>query len=160
MTKEKVKHKKTDKFLEQITKLENSLKDLEDKNLRLQADLINYRIRKEKETSDLLKYANEDLILELLPILDNFERALAIQDETNKQFMEGFKLVYNSVLKTLENYGLKKIESLNQEFNPSYHQAISLEEVENSSNMVVEVLREGYILKEKVIRPAMVKVSK
>lgn len=160
MTKEKVKHEKTDKFLEQITKLENSLKDLEDKNLRLQADLINYRIRKEKETSDLLKYANEDLILELLPILDNFERALAIQDETNKQFMEGFKLVYNSVLKTLENYGLKKIESLNQEFNPSYHQAISLEEVENSSNMVVEVLREGYILKEKVIRPAMVKVSK
>ena len=143
-------------------KLVHANQELTEKNLRLQADLINYRNRKEKETEDLLKYANEDIVLELLPILDNFERAIKMDsaNETQSKFLNGFKLVYDQVGKTLEHFEVKSIDALNKPFDPAFHQAVMVEEKKGvKPGIVIEVLQKGYLLKDKVIRPAMVKVS-
>ncbi len=140
------------------------LQELEEKNLRTQAELINYRRRKEEETTRLLKYANEDLAKELLPIVDNFERAINmdddnLEDEVSK-FLEGFKMIYCHLVSALENYDVKAIDGANKPFDPTYHQAVLTEHIDGvEPGMVVEVLQKGYLLKDKVIRPAMVKVS-
>ena len=140
------------------------LQELEEKNLRTQAELINYRRRKEEETTRLLKYANEDLAKELLPIVDNFERAINmdddnLEDEVSK-FLEGFKMIYCHLVSALEEYEIKAIDGVNKPFDPTYHQAVLTEHVDGvEPGMVVEVLQKGYLLKDKVIRPAMVKVS-
>ena len=140
------------------------LQELEEKNLRTQAELINYRRRKEEETTRLLKYANEDLAKELLPIVDNFERAINmdddnLEDEVSK-FLEGFKMIYCHLVSALEEYEIKAIDGVNKPLDPTYHQAVLTEHVDGvEPGMVVEVLQKGYLLKDKVIRPAMVKVS-
>ncbi|MDD3995193.1 MAG: nucleotide exchange factor GrpE [Bacilli bacterium] len=147
--------------LEKI-KLENI--ELNDKVLRSLAELQNYKKRKDEELNRMLKYSDEDLILELLPIIDNFERAIKL-DDTNltdelSKFLEGFKMIYSSIVNLLNKYEVKEIESLNKTFDPTYHQAVltdDLEEYEN--NIVIEVLQKGYIYKDKVIRPTMVKVN-
>lgn len=139
-------------------------KELEEKVLRSQAELINYRRRKEEEQTRLLKYANEDIVKELLPIVDNFERAIGMDDsnlnDELSKFLEGFKMVYCHLVSALEKYEVKAIDGYNKPFDPTYHQAVMTEKVEGvEPGMVVEVLQKGYLLKDKVIRPAMVKVS-
>ncbi len=99
---------------------------------------------------------------ELLPILDNFERALQteISDE-NKSFLEGIQMVYNQLQTVLETQGVKPIDAIHQDFDPTIHHAVmQVEEEDLESNTVVEELQKGYMLKDKVIRPAMVKVNK
>ena len=167
-SKEEHKHKKEGKhhgkMHKEIEDLKNLVRDLQDKNLRTQAELINYRNRKDEEVSRMLKYANEDLVLELLPIVDSFERAIKM-DDTNltdevSKFLEGFKMIYCQVINILEKYGVKAIDGINKPFDPTYHQAMLTEKVEGvESGVVVDVLQKGYLLKDKVIRPAMVKVS-
>lgn len=144
--------------------LNDKVNELEDKLLRQQADSINYRKRKDEEVSRLLKYANEDLVLEILPILDNFERAIDMDDDNLddevSRFLEGFKMIYDNFKTTLEKFEIKEINGSNKPFDPTYHQAMLTEKVENlESGMVIEVLQKGYLLNDKVIRPAMVKVS-
>lgn len=144
--------------------LKKKCEELEEKNLRAQAELINYRKRKEEETMRLLKYANEDFAKELLPIVDNFERAIAMDDanlnDELSKFLEGFKMIYCHLVSALENYEVKAIDGYNKPFDPTYHQAVMTEHVDGvEPGMVVEVLQKGYLLKDKVIRPAMVKVS-
>ena len=111
----------------------------------------------------MLKYANEDIVNDILPMLDNFERALKMEsasDELSK-FLDGMKMIYQGLVNTLEKYEVKEIASLGKPFDESIHQAVATEEVEGTdSNIVVEVFQKGYMLKDKVIRPAMVKVSK
>lgn len=147
-----------------IKELEDKIKELETKALASQADMINYRKRKDEEVSKMLKYANEDLASELLQTLDNFERAIKmddanLEDEVSK-FLEGFKMIYCNLVSTLEKYDVKAIDGSNKEFDPTYHQAVMTEHVEGTEpGMVIEVLQKGYLLKDKVIRPAMVKVS-
>lgn len=158
------KKEKKDKHKEKIKELETKIKELEEKNLREKAELINYRKRKDEEVVRMLKYANEDLALEILPILDNFERAINmddqnLQDEVSK-FLSGFKMIYCNFKNTLEKYEIKAIDGANKPFDPTYHQAVLTESVDGvEPGMVIEVMQKGYLLKDKVIRPAMVKVS-
>ncbi|MEG1495038.1 MAG: nucleotide exchange factor GrpE [Bacilli bacterium] len=147
-----------DDLMKEITELKN-------KFLLSQADLVNYRKRKDEEVTSLLKYANQDLILELLPILDNFERAINLDDDNLNdelsKFLTGFKMMYNHFVETFKNYGLEEIPALGIEFNPNTMDAIVTEnDNTKADNLVVEVLMKGYLLKGRVIRPATVKVNK
>jgi len=152
---------------EMQTKLDEALNKaatLEDALLRSRADFVNYRKRLEDEQAKNLKYCNEDLVKELLPVIDNFERAIKLDnadltDELSK-FLEGFKMMYCNQVAILENYGVKAIDGNNKLFDSTYHQAIMTEHRDGvEPGMVLEVLQKGYLLKDKVIRHAMVKVS-
>lgn len=162
--KKKKDKKKTKDLEEQIASLELQVKEFQEKSLRDQAELINYRKRKDEETSRMLKYSNEDLIKDMLPIIDSFEQAIKmdddnLEDEVSK-FLEGFKMVYCNLLNILNNFGVKAIDGANKPFDAMYHQAVLTEKVEGmEADQVIEVLQKGYLLKDKVIRPAMVKVS-
>ena len=161
------KHKKDrekNKHKDEINKLNSEIKKLKEEVLVAKADLINYRKRKDEEVARLLKYCNEDLIKQFLSVLDNFERAIKLDDDNLEdevsKFLEGFKMIYCNMQNILSNYEVKPIDKSNVEFDPSYHNAIMTEKREGiESGMVLEVLQKGYIYKEKVIRPAMVKVS-
>lgn len=150
---------------EEIEAMNKRVSEAEEKALRYQAELINYRKRKDEETEKKLKYANEDLILEILPVLDNFERAIKMDDDNLEdevsQFLSGMKMVYASLTKAIEKFGAKEIDALGKPFDATYHQAVMTEEVKDKDkDIVLEVYQKGYILKDKVIRPAMVKVNK
>jgi molecular chaperone GrpE len=161
---DKKEHKKIDKKEEKIKELEGKIKELEDKALRDKADSINFRKRKEEELSRMLKFKDEELISEMLPIIDNFESAIKmddnnLDDEVSK-FLSGFKMIYGNLLTVLEHFDVKVIDGKNKPFDPTYHQAVMTEKVDGiEKDMVIEVLRKGYLLKDKVLRPAMVKVS-
>ena len=162
--KEKKKKSKEEIMQEEINSLNVIIKDLENKVLLEKAELINYRKRKDDEVSYMLKYANEDMVKELLPIVDNFERAIKLDDDNLadelSKFLEGFKMIYCHLVKALEKFGVKAIDGANKPFDPTYHQAVLTEAHDDmESGMVIEVLQKGYLLKDKVIRPAMVKVS-
>ena len=152
------------KYKEKMEELENKNKKLEQDVLVAKADLINYRRRKDEEVTRLLKFCNEDLIKQILPVLDNFERAIKLDDnnldDEVSKFLEGFKMIYCNMQNIINNFEVKAIDSSNVPFDPTNHNAIMMEKVEGvESGMVVEVLQKGYIYKDKVIRPAMVKVS-
>lgn len=150
---------------EEIEAMNKKVSEAEEKALRASAELINYRKRKDEETDKKLKYANEDLILEILPILDNFERAIKmdddnLEDEVSK-FLQGVKMIYASLTKTLEKYGVTEIKALGEVFDAKYHQAVMTDSIEDKPvDVITEVFQKGYMLKDKVIRPAMVKVNK
>jgi molecular chaperone GrpE len=160
----KKEKKKKDKHEDKLNEAYNKINELEDKLLREKAELVNYRKRKEEETSRMLMYSNENLAKSLLPIVDNFERAINmdddnLEDEVSK-FLSGFKMIYCNLISTLEKYDIKSIDETNIPFDPTYHQAIMTEKKDGvEPEMVIEVLQKGYLLKDKVIRPAMVKVS-
>ncbi len=142
---------------------ENAL--LKDKYLRTQAEMQNMRRRMEEEKANLLKYEGEDLIVKLLPTLDNFERAIKM-DDTNledeiSKFLEGFKMIYGNLSSTLQDFEVIAMDILNKPFDPELMDAVLVEEVKGvEPNTVVDVLQKGYTYKGKVIRHAMVKVSK
>ena len=144
--------------------LSKRIKDLEDTLLRSQAELLNYKKRKDEETSKILKYAEKDILEGFLPILDNFERAISMDDnnfgdETSK-FLEGFRLVYKQTKSLLEKFEVREIDCLGKEFDPSYEQAVVVEKDETKeSGTVIEVLQKGYMYKDRVLRIAMVKVN-
>lgn len=152
-------------------KLKKSKKDdkakiaeLEDSLLRNKAEFINYRKRLEEEQIRLFKYCNEDIVKEMLPVIDNFERAISMDDQNLddelSKFLSGFKMIYCNLLNILKTHGVIEIDGNNKPFDPVYHEAIMTEKREGTEpGMVLEVLQKGYILKDRVIRPAMVKVS-
>ena len=155
--------KQKDVSLEKLNEAYNKISELEDKLIRQNADMVNYRKRKEDEINKMLKFCNEDIIKELLPIIDNFERAINNTEnltEAEQKYLDGFKMIYCSILNILQNYEVKAIDGANKPFDPTYHNAIMLEKNDKyESGMVMEVLQKGYLYKDKVIRPAMVKVS-
>lgn len=168
MEKEEKKNKKENKELKHLEeenhKLKNDLKESSEKVLRLAAEMQNYKKRNETEKSNMLKYANEDLAKSLLPILDNFERAIRLDDndlsDEVSKFLSGFKMIYGSFVNVLNNIEVKEIECNGLEFDPVYHQAVLTEKDETKpSGVILEVLQKGYMYKDKVIRPAMVKVN-
>ncbi len=146
-------------------KLQEENAMLKDKFLRVNAEMQNMRRRMEEEKANLLKYEGEDLIKKLLPVIDNFERAIGmddtnLEDEVSK-FLSGFKMIYGNLSSTLQGYEVIAMDILNKPFDPNTMDAVMVEEVEGmESNMVVDVLQKGYTYKGKVIRHAMVKVSK
>ena len=129
-----------------------------------QADLVNYRVRKDEETANQLKYANKDLIIELLPIVDNFERAIGSEKEDAtdemKKYYEGIHMIYNNLKETLKKFGVEEINRVGEIFDPNLEQAIltGLEE-DKEDEAVLEVFQKGYKLKDRVIRPASVKIN-
>lgn len=144
--------------------LSKRIKDLEDALLRSQAELLNYKKRKDEETARILKYAETEILEGFLPILDNFERAISMDDnnfgdETSK-FLQGFRMVYNQTKNLLEKFEVKEIDCLGKEFDPSNQQAVVVEKDETKeSGVVLEVLQKGYMYKDRVLRIAMVKVN-
>lgn len=161
---ENCNHEHHDPRYEYILALEKDLKDAEEKVLRAKAEVINYRRRSEEEQARMFKYANESVIKNILPIIDNFERAILMDDQNLtdevSKFLSGFKMIYADLENILKANEVKTIEALDKEFDANYHEAVLTEKVEGKHpGIVVEVLQKGYILKDKVIRPAMVKVS-
>ena len=162
-SKKNKKDKKSKKLEQKIEELEIKLKEAEEKALIAKADMINYRKRKDEEIVRMLKYSAEDIVRELLPVVDNFERAIKmddnnLEDELSK-FLEGFKMIYCNLVSILEKNEVKQIDGNNKPFDPTYHQAVMTEASDNEKDIVLEVLQKGYLYKDKVIRPAMVKVS-
>lgn len=160
----KEKKVKKDNNKEKIQTLENKIKELEEALLRKDADLINYRKRKDDEVSRMLKYKDEAIVKDILPIIDNFERAINLDDDNLddelSKFLEGFKMIYCHLEEILKKYEIKEIAETKVPFDPTIHQGVLTEKVEGlEPNMVVEVMQKGYLLKDKVIRHAMVKVS-
>lgn len=149
-------------YKEKYEALEAEKKQLTDRMLRIQADYDNFKRRTEKERIAERKYQAQDLATELLPVIDNFERALQtdVSDE-NKGFKDGMVMIYEQLQNALKSQGIEAIETVNKEFDPNIHHAVMQVEDENfDSNVIVEELQKGYMLKDKVIRPAMVKVNK
>jgi len=129
------------------------------KYLRLMADFQNFKRRTEKEKSDIYAFANEKIVGELLNVIDNFERALALGQEGDS-FVEGMSLIFKQLQGVLEKAGVKEIEALGQEFDPNFHNAVMMEDTDEfESGKVSCVLQKGYTLNNKVIRPSMVKVA-
>lgn len=133
--------------------------DLNTKYLRLMADFQNFRRRSEKEKSDIYSYANEKLVVEILAVMDNFERALN-NTEGVESFAEGMSLILKQLKNVLEKTGVAEMNALGEEFDPNFHHAVLTEDSnEYESGKVTEVLQKGYLLNNKVVRPAMVKVA-
>ena len=144
---------------------ELKLKETEDKLLRLQAEFMNYQNRREKELEILFKYEGEKVIKEVLKVVDNFERAISmddddLSDEVSK-FLSGFKMIYTSLINMLTDLEVTEIDVDGKEFDPTIAEAVLVEEDKTKpAGVVLEVLQKGYKYKDKVIRPAMVKVNK
>ncbi len=129
--------------------------------VRLQADFENFRRRTQKEKEDFYKYASEQLIVALLPVMDNFQRALESRDDDPRKVIEGVEMIHRQIMDILSKEGLEKVAAEGEEFDPSKHEAVMQEPAgEHPDNTVTQELRCGYCLKGKVIRPAMVKVAK
>ena len=148
----------------ELVQKEEEKKQLAEKVKLAQAELINYRKRKDEETATMLKYANADLILELIPSIDNFERAIKQAEKSEnteiKKFMTGINLIYQGIQNTLTKFGVEEINRVGQEYNPNLEQALLTECVEEQEDEVVlEVLQKGYKLKDRVIRAASVKIN-
>ncbi|MCS7164650.1 MAG: nucleotide exchange factor GrpE [Thermodesulfovibrio sp.] len=155
-----------DKPRDVIENLQNELAQQKDKYLRLYAEFENYKKMVQKEREELINYANERLIKDLLPVIDNFELAIKhAGGELNSEWLESMKKGVENTLKEflriLEKYGVKQIETVGQVFNPELHHAVSTVETEDmEDNIVVEELRKGYLYKNKLLRESLVTVSK
>ena len=138
-------------------------KESYDKFLRVYAEFENYKKRMEREKSDFLKYANEELIKELLPVIDNLDRAVgqARQNAEAQSLVEGVEMILRQIKEVMEKHGVKELQSLGEPFDPNVHEAMMHEIAdEHDENTVIDELQKGYIFKDRLIRPALVKVSK
>ena len=128
--------------------------------LRLAADFQNYKKRVEKEKSDIYAFANEKIVVELLDVIDNFERALEHSKDNSEGFAEGMNMIFKQFRGVLEKNGVEEMSAIGESFDPNFHHAVLTENsVEYESGKVTMVLQKGYMLNKKVIRPAMVKVA-
>jgi len=163
-TKEEVAEEKTAEELlqEKVDKLEEELKQSEDKYLRLYAEFENFKRRKNKEIETNNVYKSQKVITEILPSLDNLERALQVESDNEeiKSLLKGVEMVYEGLLNVLKSEGVELIETENAQFDPNYHHAVMQEEdSEKESGAILDTFQKGYKLKDRVIRPAMVKVN-
>lgn len=156
------KAKLSDSKEKKIHELEFQLKDFKDKLLRKAAEFENYKRRSESELSGFLKYANEYLILDLLPVLDDFDRLNSAWDEKHDidSFKQGIDLIYDKFKKVLQKHGVKEIESVGKKFDVNLHDAlIQMPQKDVDPDTVVNEIEKGYYLKDKVLRHAKVIVS-
>lgn len=140
---------------------EQEAKDNWDKFLRERADLENYRKRVNREKEELLSYGNKSLIEEILPVVDNMERALAHADqESDSALVEGIRMTHGILISALKKFGVTQVESIGTPFNPDFHQAMTqVPSDQYPPNTVIDEFQKGYLLKERLLRPAMVSVS-
>lgn len=153
----KEKRKKQDKEKDELIKANL---DLKEKVLRITAEMQNIKRRSEIDLANAYKYDGFDLMEKLLPILDNFERAISIKQEGTEKFLEGFKMIYDNLRNILLSKGVTEIECLHKEFDPSTMNAVMTDTNEDyQNNVVLDVLQKGYMYQDKILRPAMVKVN-
>jgi len=138
---------------------EEKLKELTDTLQHLQAEFENYKKRVEKENCELIKCANEDLIIKILPIIDNFELALK-SCRAKDDFYKGMELIYSQLIDTLHSQGLNHIDCAGKKLDPYYHEVLLAEESGHPDNTITEELQKGYMLNDKVIRHSKVKIAK
>jgi len=144
---------------EKIEEMDAEIDDLLSRLQRLQADFVNYRKRSQREKAEMTTQGKVELCASLLPVIDNFERALKAEDRVD-DFYQGVEMIYKQLLKTLEDQDIEEILAEGEEFNPEYHEAIMrVESEEFEEGIVVEVVQKGFSLNDRVIRPAMVKVA-
>lgn len=146
----------------EIDALRKEAEENHERYLRVQADFDNFRRRSRQEKEEFAKYAASKLLEQLVPVVDNFERALASSKETKDfdSLLKGLDMTFRQLDQVLEQEGLKRMEAVGQPFNPEFHQAIlQVESDEHEEGIVVEEVQKGYLYKDKVLRPAMVKVS-
>lgn len=145
---------------EESKKEEAEDEDLNTRYLRLMADFQNYKKRTEKQKSEIHAYANEKIVLKLIEVMDNFERALGADDTEGDGFKQGIEMIFKQLSDVLTDAGVKEVEAENAVFDPNFHNAVMMEDTDKvESGMVSEVLQKGYTLNGRVIRPAMVKVA-
>ena len=144
-----------------IEEKQKEIDEYKNRWLRAQADFENYRKRTQRDIQDIYLYAGEELVKDILPVLDNFERALDSVQEKDDALYRGVELIYQQFIKILEKHEIKEIEALGKPFDPTYHDAVMMvESQEYGADTVAEVMLKGYMYHSKVIRPSMVKVSK
>ncbi|WP_067727366.1 nucleotide exchange factor GrpE [Oceanobacillus damuensis] len=146
----------------EIQALKEEKDEIYNRLLRLQAEFDNFKKRSQKEKEAARKYKSEDLITELLPAIDNFDRALQVEvTEANASLFDGITMVYRQLQDALKSQGVELIETEGKTFDPTVHHAVmQVEDDGIAPNTVVEELQKGYMLKDRVVRPAMVKVNK
>ena len=134
---------------------------LNNKLLRLQADFLNYKTRTEKEKISTYSNAICDVILELLPVVDNLERALEADKSDADSFKEGVQMVHSQLMGTLSKKGLKEVEALHKKFDHNVHYGVAFEANDDyDDDIIIDVLQKGYTVNDKLIRPAMVRICK
>ena len=153
-----------DKKDEMIKSLSENVQELQSKLLYQQAEFENFKKRREEETRNLLKYQNFDMASEIIGVLDSLERALSVPNDKLtddvKKYLEGFRIMYNNLVNILNKFEIHEIDCLNKEFDHNTSQALMMEHVDGvKPGVVIQVLQKGYILKDKLLRPALVKVS-
>ena len=161
-TAEVVEEKTAEELLQEKIEKEEEVKASEDKYLRLYAEFENFKRRKNKEIETNNVYKSQKVITEILPSLDNLERALQVESDNEeiKSLLKGVEMVYEGLLNVLKSEGVELIETENAQFDPNYHHAVMQDEdSEKESGAILDTFQKGYKLKDRVIRPAMVKVN-
>jgi len=146
-----------------LEETEKELRESRERLLRVAADLENYKKRATKEREDYLKFANEDLIKEILPFMDNLERAINHSEKANdaQSLVDGVRLTLQGLLQRLGRFGVTAVESVGKPFDPAVHEAMLVVETDqHEPNQVVEEFQRGYRLNDRLVRPASVSVSK
>jgi molecular chaperone GrpE len=160
---EQARDQQDDQMSDLLAKKEEEINDLNNRFMRLNADFQNYKKRVEKEKADVYQFGNEKIITDLLPILDNLERAYSsVNEETlaNDGIVKGVEMVIQQFKENLKKHGVEEIEAMGEEFDPNLHHAVMQEDHEAyESNRVIDVFQKGYTLNGRVIRASMVKVS-
>ena len=156
---------KEESFEERLRAADARAEENYDRLLRITAEFENYKKRMEREMNDFRKFANESLIKDILPIVDNLERAVRIPYGNNENafngMLEGVQMTLKGLLESLERFGVVPIDSLDKPFDPNFHQAVMQEESEgHPDNTVSKELQKGYMMNDRLLRPAMVVVSK
>lgn len=142
-----------------IAILEKERDDAKDKYLRLIAEFENFRRRNAQERISWIKNANEQLLLKICDVMDDFERALKVDSEKDNSFYKGVESIYSKLEKVIKSEGVTKIEAEDKEFNPMYHEAIAYTPSDEEKDKIIAVIQNGYIMNDKIIRAAKVAVS-
>ena len=145
---------------DKIAALEAELKEKSDRVLRLQADFENFRRRTAKEKEELAAVITQNMLSDLLPLLDNFERALAVEQMDVEAFQKGVEMIHTQLREVMQKHGLEAIKAEGQPFDPNFHQAVMrVKDADAEDGTITQVLQKGYQAKGRVIRPAMVQVA-
>ena len=161
--KKQEKNKQDQKLAKELADLKDKNKDLEDKYLRSEAEIQNMQNRYTKERAQLIKYESQSLAKDILPAMDNLERALSVEadDDVSKQLKKGVQMTLDALVKAMKDHGVVEIEADGVKFDPTLHQAVQTVAAENDDQKdhVVQVLQKGYQYKDRTLRPAMVVVA-
>ncbi|MDR0942734.1 MAG: nucleotide exchange factor GrpE [Holosporales bacterium] len=161
MAKKEKNEVRQDEAKDDVETLKSQIADLKDKLLRAAAESQNIQKRADKEKSDIAKYSVSEFAKDVLSIRDNLQRAIASCVETTGAIVEGVKLTLSELDKVLKRYNITMIESLDKEFDPHFHQAVAqIENNDKKPGTIVQVMQEGFMIHDRLLRPALVNVSK